>query len=463
MSRSDELVTLARRRYRFGQSDGGIGFAVPADGPPLAHEFRGSTMSLRSELAAMYHGEYGRVPGSSTVADAMSVLEGQAQAQEPEPLHTRVAERDGVWLDLGHKEGRFVQVTETGWSMKTSPPMLFRHTALTGPLPEPEAGGDFEELREYLNLDDEQWLLVRGWVVALLFPTRPQPILCLVGRQGAGKSTIARTLVNLVDPSPAPLRSPPREPTDWAVSAAASYVVALDNCSRVPDWLSDALCRAVTGDGWLRRALYTDDRVAICAFRRAIIINGIALGALRGDLLDRAILLEPHPINPERRRLESDMTARWQAARGRILGGLLDLASRTFAHLPAVRLLSQPRMADHAQILAALDQATGTAGLAAYLQASGRALEAAIDECPVAFAVRRLMETHDEWGPGLASDLLPVLKTQDPWREWPTTPQHLSEQLRRAAPLLEATGIHIEQGLSHGSGQRGIRLTKAPR
>ncbi|MFH1330240.1 MAG: ATP-binding protein [Actinomycetota bacterium] len=462
-SQADQIVDLALFRYRFGRSADGAAFAVPVDGPPLARVFRGSASSLRSELAAMYHQAYGQTPNSSAAADALTVLEGIALAKQAEQLYVRVAERGAVWLDLGHSDGRFARVSDTGWTIEENPPVLFQHTRLTDPLPEPEQGGDLEELRDYLNLDEEQWLLVRGWLVAALMPSRPQPLLALVGRQGSGKSTIARLLVDLLDPSPAPLRSPPRNPTDWAVTAQASCVIALDNCSSLPDWLSDALCRAITGDGYLRRALYTDDNIAVSAFRRLLIINGIGLGALRGDLLDRAILLEPHPIRPEQRRQDQDLTTRWKAARGRILGGLLDTVARTLRQLPEVHLTSMPRMADHAEALAALDQATGTSGLPAYLRASSRALEDAIEGHPVALAVQTLMTKGDTWGTGTATELLTKLTPEDAPRDWPATPQHLSEQLRRAAPLLEEAGIQIETDLPHGDGHRGIRISKMTR
>jgi len=37
------------------------------------------------------------------------------------------------------------------------------------------------------------------------------------------------------------------------------------------------VCRAVTGDGDVRRLLYTDGGLALFALRRAVIPNGIAI------------------------------------------------------------------------------------------------------------------------------------------------------------------------------------------
>ena len=70
-----------------------------------------------------------------------------------------------------------------------------------------------------------------------LVPKIPHPVILFSGEQGTGKSTSCAQVLTLLDPSPAPLHSPPREQDDWAVVAAASWMVALDNLSSLPPWL----------------------------------------------------------------------------------------------------------------------------------------------------------------------------------------------------------------------------------
>ena len=46
----------------------------------------------------------------------------------------------------------------------------------------------------------------------------------------------------------------------WVVQALShSYVTFFDNVSERKDFTSDKLCRAVTGSGFVKRGLYTDD------------------------------------------------------------------------------------------------------------------------------------------------------------------------------------------------------------
>ena len=87
--------------------------------------------------------------------------------------------------------------------------------------------------------------------------------------------------------------------------------MALDNISgEIPLWLSDCLCRAFTGDGDVRRALYTDQDVSVIAFRRAVIINGIDIQVTQGDLADRLLRIALPRIN-DGRRAEKIIAAEW--------------------------------------------------------------------------------------------------------------------------------------------------------
>jgi hypothetical protein len=123
--------------------------------------------------------------------------------------------------------------------------------------------GDLIRLWEFVPIAEADRPLLLSWMVeALIQPDTAHPIPALLAEQGSARSTVTRCLVDLIDPSPVPLRKAPRDADSWIVAAAASWLAALDNLSGdVPQWLSDSLRRAVTGDGDVRRALYTDSDV----------------------------------------------------------------------------------------------------------------------------------------------------------------------------------------------------------
>src|SRR5215218_8179495 len=217
-SAASQLVELALERYRFGVSEDGEPYAV-RPGRHVVRLLRGGKNSLRAELSNAFHQKHRKVPPQQALADALLVLEGTAQDQDPGPVHVRVAHADGaVWLDLGDAAETVIKIDPTGWvAVGSEVPVLFRRTALTGILPKPdEEGGAIGLLWKHLNVSPPDQPLVLAWLVAAIIdPESPHPILSMFGEQGTGKSTASKRVVALVDPSPAPLRKPPRDSESW--------------------------------------------------------------------------------------------------------------------------------------------------------------------------------------------------------------------------------------------------------
>jgi hypothetical protein len=391
-------VELALDRYHFGVTEDGQPYAVQP-GRHVVRMLRGGQNSLRAELSRAYYLKYKKAAPQQALADALLILEGEAQDQTPNQVHLRVAKADGaVWVDMGNTAETVVRIDLHGWEMVcTDVPVLFRRTALTGAMPEPSAGlaglagikyrqiqDDIGQLWDHLNVSAaDRPVLVACLISALIAPEALHPILALFGEQGTGKSTASRRLVSLVDPCPVPLRKPPRDPESWVTAAQGSWVVGLDNLSYVPDWLSDSLCRAATGDGDVRRALYTDSGLAVFAYRRCILLNGIDVGALRGDLADRIVKVSLDRIDEEKRVDEEELDQAWKAAYPSVLNGLLAVSAGVIGVLPSVRLASKPRMADFARILAAVDQLLGTNGLGRYAEQARSMAEDSLSSDPL--------------------------------------------------------------------------------
>lgn len=445
---SELLCQIAGEHFSFGQSDEGEAFAVANDVPGIATALRGRGR-FRSALAGAFRAKHGKPPTSSALTDALMALTGDAHDQPRTLLALRVARHaTGLAVDLGHEgDGRCVVIEPGAWHVADHPPdgVVFRRTALTAalPLPSPPGTGDLRPLYDLVNLPDADRTLAAAWMVATLDPDMPHPPLALVGQQGAAKTTTARLIIRAVDPSPALLRSASRSIEEWAVSATGSWVVGIDNVSALPAWLQDAICRAATGDGLVRRELYTDAELSVLSFRRCVVLTGIDLGAVRGDLADRTLMVHPDPIAPDRRRLDSVIEATFANHWPTITAGVYDLAAQVLEVLPALKLADPPRMADFARTVAAVDAVTGTDGLARYAHHTRDLTDDVLEADVVAVAIRALMATTRRWS-GTASELLAGLDHPSPTpKSWPTTPHHLSARIRRTTPALEAAGIHI--------------------
>lgn len=444
------LSRIAQERYRFGTSTTGEPFAVPLSGPRIVLSLRGAA-SLRAELAAAYLRETGTPPPQQALADTLIALEGIAATGTSEYLALRVADCDGVlWLDLGDTSGDVARIGADGWSIHHEAPILHRRTALTAPLPRPATRGDLGSLWDVLNVSEPDRAVLVAFLVAALMPDMPHPVLLLTGEQGTGKSSAARIIGSCVDPSTVPNRKPPRDADSWITAAQGSHLVSVDNLSALPDWLSDALCRASTGDGDVKRKLYSDGDLYVFAFRRVVILNGIDLGAIRDDLADRLVTVELQRIPEQSRARDADLAERWAATWPRVLAGLLDLTVQVLDRMPRIHLDRSPRMADFARVLATVDAILGTTGLERYAALAGELASDAVANDPVLSLLPAVVA--GDWT-GATSELLDDLNAARgdgrPPRDWPASARALTGVLSRRAPSLRRFGWTVEKVGGH--------------
>ncbi len=422
--------------------------------------------TFREWLARQHFLQYGHAPHSQAIHDALRVLEAEAKFTGPEyVVFTRVAEHAGaIYLDLADEQWRAVEITASGWRVVPTPPVRFRRTRGMHPLPAPEAGGMLDTLWRYVNVAEDDRILVAGWLVMLLAPRGPYPVLVLNGEQGSGKSTTARVLRRILDPNEADLRAEPRELRDLVIAAHNSWVVALDNVSRLPQWLSDALCRLSTGGGFATRELYTDRDEVIFSVQRPCVITALGDVVSAPDLLDRALLITCPTLVDTARLPEDVLWSEFAKEQPRLLGALCDLASRALANREAAALEEYPRMADFARwALAALGQNSGF--LERYRGNRRTAAATALEASPLGEVLLQFMAQQDRWE-GTAKELLRVLTTiageDTHWARssgWPKTPRGLAGELRKLAPALRTQGLEVRFVRRHG-GTRMIVLEK---
>ncbi|MFE4657807.1 ATP-binding protein [Streptomyces hydrogenans] len=442
------LVQLARERYRFVMSTDGRPYAVALDGPNTVLPLRGRS-GVRQRLARLYADTFkGDVASQSALADAMTVLEGVAEDDDPVPVHLRVGqdETGTIVVDLGTADGRAVTVSAGGWKVVDRSPVLFRRSGAMAPMPAPILEGDgLSMLHSLFNMDESAFRQLVAWVIAAWMPNIPHPVITFKGEQGTGKSKTAQMVVNLVDPSPAAKRSQPRDVKAWSTQAFNSWALCLDNVSSIPAWLSDTLCKAVTGDGIVDRALYTDDDVVVLSFRRVLSMTTIDAGAFAGDLAERLLMLELQLIDEEHRRSEEELDTAFDAVRPAVLGSLFDLLATVLAVLPNVKLAKMPRMADFARVLAAVDQVMGWNTLDDYLATSANVAGDALEGDPFGSAVVALVEQCGTWT-GTAAMLLEQVQPPGGIRPptWPKDATRAGGKVRRLAPLLRTVGITVD-------------------
>lgn len=411
--------------------------------------------ALRKWLSKEIYRTEKTAPSSEALKSVLAVLEGNAcYGGSERKLNNRMAWHDGaLWYDLTNKEWRSIKINENGWEIFNETPTIFRryshHRSQVTPVID---GGDASRILEYINVSDEkQKLLLLVYLVSCFIPEFPHALLIIFGSQGSAKSTLSRLLRWIIDPSAIEVASMPDNQKELIQTLAHHAFLFFDNVSFISEATSDTLCKAVTGGGFPKRELYSDDDDIIYNFMRCVGINGINLVATRPDLLERSLLIELERIDSRDRKQEKEIMSDFQRDLPIILGGVFDVLAKAIRIHPTVKVDSLPRMADFATWGCAIAEALGFTQeefMDAYRINIDKQTEALLNENVVAAVMISFMASRDEWI-GTASQLLHDLTNHAAFDErvdtyekyWPKASNILMRRLNELKVTLRDAGI----------------------
>lgn len=463
VSITEELIILAKINYEIIKTLEGDYLAIPKTGPRVSRPLHGLDNTLADDIMRMYREKRHKIPSERAVKDAIRVLISEANTRDAVKAYFRCAQLENeIFIDLGDRTGEVIHIFPGGWKVIEQAPVIFRRTALTSEFPRPVDDGDISKLFSIINVSKESEGLILGFLICAFFESIPKPILAVNGEQGSGKSDTSRRIRFLIDPSTAPLQSAPRDESSWVDLAAGCYLVSLDNLSEMPHWLSDSLCRAATGIGSSKRRLFSDKEIVVHQFKRVVILNGINLTALRGDLADRIIPITAPVISTRERKLEADLESAWLREFPEIFGALLTICSKVLEKYTHIEMDELPRMADFGRILKAIDVVRGTDSLKSYMDEVGDMAHNTLEGDEFFKSVARVVGVS--WT-GTATELLEKVNSATSSYifapSWPQTSRDVTERLARTGPTLRKAGWTIEN-LGNKNKQKTVRYHICP-
>ena len=328
---------------------------------------------FRDLLAAELYAKYEKGAFHSAIDQAISTFRGRALQNSRRFLYTRchlTEDNQGnpkeIIYDLTRNDWTYVRIASTGFELAQSIPITFyRHfgTQDSQVLPEEhdkEIGYYFDSLRPFTNItDDDDWLLLKTWIVCSYIDCIPRPALVPFGSAGSAKSTTCRFLKELIDPCSIKELTLHKRIDDLLVMFSKHYFVSFDNVSYINSDQSDEISKAITGSGSQKRALFTNADTYTTTFKRAIAINGVNNVLWKTDLIDRALCIELERINPLKRLEERVIERQFRELKPKILYDIFIILSKTLSTYPDIKLKFLPRMADFTKWGEAVSQAMG--------------------------------------------------------------------------------------------------------
>jgi hypothetical protein len=377
------------------------------------------------------------------------------------------ASNKAIYYDLTNKDCQVVKITESGWSVENSNdvPIIFRRyqNQRAQVIPSKEYPPNIlDKFLNLINIEDGEGtrLLLKCYIITLFIPDIAKAALMLHGPESAGKTACQELIKSVVDPSVIPTLTFPRDIDGLIQQFSHNYVAYYDNVSILPEWLSDALCRAVTGTGFSKRELYSDDDDVIYQFLRCIGFNGINLAATKSDLLDRGIIMGLKRIDDKEkkiRELKGEILPEFEKILPQLLGYIFDILVRVLRVMNngGIEIKAKSRMADfekYAEIISQCMDYEPMKFINAYHENKKLKTDNVLETSPVAKAVIEFMETRERWrgtNPELLAELESVtsslkINTQRE-RLWPKAANVLGRRLNEIKSNLEEVGIMINE------------------
>lgn len=368
------------------------------------------------------------------------------------------------YYDLTNDPHEYIEITSEGWKIAKNA-IIFRRFDHQKQQDYPTAAQDypadiFDQFMDLLNVKKENRLILKCYIVSLFIPNLQKAVLMVHGEQGTAKSMLEELLKMLADPSIIKTLSFPKDLAELVQQLSHHSLTYYDNLSRIPEWISDLLCRATTGSGFSKRRLYTNDQDVVYSIMRAIGFNGINLAATKADLLDRGIIIQTDTIPKGNRRKIKAIWDKFYSIRPQLLAYILNTLVKAIKwknENPKVELIKElPRMADWAEWCELISRCMGesdNAFINAYNDNVNLQTEEVIEGSDLAIVVRLFAaDKQDNWEfrdtptavlvhLNLVADANNIDRRS---KYWPKTAARLSRSLKLLQRTLREIDIEIQ-------------------
>lgn len=449
-------------------------------------QFYFELMKVRSQrfkewLSCLLYKREQKGANSDALSSAINFVSGKCREEgKAYELYNRVAPDptgDGsIWIDMANDNWQAIHITKKGWEIVNEPPILFYRFKHQKPLLIPYTPESLEKAQEYskrffnhTNIKDTEdsknnKLLTICTIISYLLPTIPHANIIAYGVQGACKSYCFKLIRRLIDPASMELLDSPTDKKELVQQLYHNWLCFFDNLTFLSTEFSNLFCRVVTGAGFSKRELYSDDDDVIYQFVRCLAINGINQVAKKGDLLDRSILIEFD--KPASRKLEAEVDAEFLKDASYILGGMLTVLSDAMNRFETIKLENPQRLADFHKWGCAIAESLGYTS-DEFTEAYEGEVETQADETinaePVGIALLKYLEKNSKFT-GTATQLLTELnataideKLNINSKSWPREAQPLSRKLNELKPALFKKSYEV---ISKPGNPRTIIITK---
>ncbi len=314
-----------------------------------------SSTKAKSLFRYSYYSQTGNNHSEDAYASALLLIKAKAMhgGAPRETVYNRISMvDDAIYYDLTTPDWKAVKITRDFVKvvpLDLSTPVFSRTQSQKQQfMPIFDGKNSLDDLMRLLRIPLGTRQIFKIHLISMFLEGFPIPIMLIIGEHGSIKSTISKSVKQIVDPSGAQTISLSGNTENIILSFHNRYCICFDNVSKIDQTKSDILCKAVTGDGNAKRKLYTDSDEIIYDYKRKIILNGISPNLEFPDLVDRTIIYVTEKISEDERITEEEFNKKFYVLLPLVLGQIFQTLSDAMKIYDSVKteIKSPPRMAD---------------------------------------------------------------------------------------------------------------------
>ena len=256
-------------------------------------EFLMTHSSLFQEwILDSFHKQYKRICKESKEIAKIITSRAKLIAKPFQKISRIVFDKENNELTINIGNDRLVNVSKNGVSFSEYKALPFQYESASNHIPYEycEESATLDEVRAFFGVSDFDLLKVLAHIAISYLETEHKALLNLYGPKGVGKSTLAKKIMSVANPSNS-INTFPSRRNDFCEIAHKGGMLTFDNLSKIDKGISDLMATTITGSEEEVRKHFKQNQTIKYILFNSITITSIDNCVTESDLNDRSFII----------------------------------------------------------------------------------------------------------------------------------------------------------------------------
>jgi energy-coupling factor transporter ATP-binding protein EcfA2 len=239
-----------------------------------------------------FHQQYKRICKDSKEIAKIITSRAKLKATPFEKISriTFSGEKHELTINVGNDRLVYISKNEVSFSENKALSFQYEHSSNHIPYDYCEESSTLDEVRAFFGVNDFDLLKILAHIAISYLETEHKALLNIYGPKGVGKSTLARKIMSVANPSKS-INTFPYRRNDFCEIAHKGGMLTFDNLSKIDKTMSDLMATTITGSEEEVRKHFRQNQTIKYVLFSSITITSIDNCVTESDLNDRSFAI----------------------------------------------------------------------------------------------------------------------------------------------------------------------------